>query len=50
MEGLKIDADGNVVYEDWKLNEIIFKGKDVFIWCLFIIELGFSFENYYKNI
>jgi len=30
VEGLKIDADGNVVYEDWKLNEIIFKGKDVF--------------------
>jgi hypothetical protein len=28
VEGIKVDADGKVVYEDWKLNEIIYNRKD----------------------
>jgi hypothetical protein len=42
LDGLKIEPDGKIVYEEWKLDEIIFKCKDFFL-ILLSIELGFSF-------
>lgn len=42
VEGIKVDADGKVVYEDWKLNEIIYNRKD-FLFFKVTLELGFSF-------